>query len=403
MSQSARDPLAVGIKVLPEDIEKLLHVESPAALSGGITLTANDSLRTSPYLNQKIRNICLILSVMVVFNHAHTLEIDYTFWGGVQAPVIRPEAIRASPVEVLIEHFFSGALGRITNPLFFAASGFLFFYGWKPTLESWVRKLRKRIFTLLIPYVCWSLIGMGIAYGEFLLRNLYQLTREKTRGALSFGDLFGFLFNMGEPSQLWFLRTLMLIMLGAPILGLVISRLRSYSFLLILAVYFSNLSLPLIYKYSVCYFAMGATLGYLRSELVIRPNWIRSLLVPLWIMLAVAYTGLSLFSHLELTQMFRLLILSGLAGIWVAYDLLPVWMHNRMAVLAPYRFFIYMAFDPLLSILQSLYFHCFAPSPVVNLVEYFAMPLVIVLFCSGVAVSLRRRSQRAYDFLTGGR
>ena len=232
---------------------------------------------------------------------------------------------------------------------------------------------------------------MGIAYGEFLLRNLYQLTREKTRGALSFGDLFGFLFNMGEPSQLWFLRTLMLIMLGAPILGLVISRLRSYSFLLILAVYFSNLSLPLIYKYSVCYFAMGATLGYLRSELVIRPNWIRSLLVPLWIMLAVAYTGLSLFSHLELTQMFRLLILSGLAGIWVAYDLLPVLMHNRMAVLAPYRFFIYMAFDPLLSILQSLYFHWFAPSPVVNLVEYFAMPLVIVLFCSGVAVSLRRR------------
>lgn len=77
MSQPIPNPSLAGIKVLPEDVDKLLPVESTASLSGGITLTNNDSHRTSPYLNAKIRNICLILSVMVVLNHSRTLDMEY--------------------------------------------------------------------------------------------------------------------------------------------------------------------------------------------------------------------------------------------------------------------------------------------------------------------------------------
>ena len=377
--------------------------ERSGSLPGGITLTANDSHQTSPYLNQKIRNICLILSFVVVYNHAHKLEIDYNFWVGANGPAVNAEALRSAPVEVCIQHFFSSALGRITNPMFFAASGFLFFYGWKPTFGSWGKKLRKRAFTLLLPYVSWSLIGMFEAYGEFLLRNLYQLTQEKTRGALTLGDILGFALNMGEPSQLWFLRTLMLIMLGAPILGLIISRLRQYTFLLILVVYYSDLSIPLIYKYSVCFFALGATFGYLKSELTFPAGRSRFWIVPAWVGIAFTYASLSLLTDWNLQPLFRTLVLSGLVGIWAAYDLLPGSLHAGLAKISPYRFFVYMAFDPLLSILQNRYFYFIAPSQITNLVEYFLMPVVVIIFCIGVGSSLCRRCPRLYFFLTGGR
>jgi len=403
MSASTPDPSFAGLKVVPDDLDKLVPVETSASLPGGITLTNNDTHRTSPYLNHKIRNICLILSFMVVYNHSHTLEIDYNFWVGANAPAVSAETLRSAPIEVCVQHFFSGALGRITNPMFFAASGFLFFYGWKPTAGSWGRKLRKRVFTLLLPYISWSLIGMFVGYGEFLLRNLYQLTMEKTRGALTLWDILGFAFNMGEPSQLWFLRTLMLMMLGAPILGLIISKLRQYTFLLILIVYYSDLTIPLIYKYSVCFFALGATFGYLKSELTFRVPALRVWIVPAWVGIAFAYASLSLLTDWNLQPLFRTLVLSGLVGIWAAYDLLPQFLHQRLAMMSRYRFFVYMAFDPLLSILQNRYFYFVAPSQAANLVEYFLMPVVVILFCIGVGSTLCRRCPRLYFFLSGGR
>lgn len=58
--------------------------------------------------------------------------------------------------------FFSQVLSRISVPLFFFISGFLFFYHANFNLSTYKNKLKSRIKTLLIPYLLWNLIGFLI-------------------------------------------------------------------------------------------------------------------------------------------------------------------------------------------------------------------------------------------------
>ena len=57
-------------------------------------------------------------------------------------------------------HFLSRSLPAVAVPLFFAISGFLFFYQKQTfTLADQREKLRKRCVTLLLPYVVWNLLA----------------------------------------------------------------------------------------------------------------------------------------------------------------------------------------------------------------------------------------------------
>ena len=404
MSQPIPNPSLAGIKVLPEDVDKLLPVESPASLSGGITLTNNDSHRTSPYLNEKIRNICLILSVMVVLNHSRTLDMDYG-WDGIVVEAVTREQLAKAPIEVGIQHLLSGALGRITNPFFFMASGFLFFFAWQPSLKSWFGKMRKRIFTLLLPYLAWSFIGMSMNYLLYLSDNLDLMIGTAEARVITSLDALVFFFRMPVPPQLWFLRALMLMIVATPLVALAICTLKRYSILLILAVYFSPFETPWgqLSKSAICFFSLGAALGYSKAEIMIESRFFQKSLFAIWIALAGAYTILSLFVKSDLSFIFHCVILFGILGIWAMYDLLPSSAHAWLSKYSPYRFFIYMASEPLLSILSYKYFEVFETSQSINMLQYVGLPFFVVLLCGTTAYCLRRRFEQFYLFLSGGR
>ena len=59
-----------------------------------------------------------------------------------------------------IRILFSEGLCRVAVPIFFLISGYLFFYNleeWNKNI--WIDKLKKRIKTLLVPYILWNLIA----------------------------------------------------------------------------------------------------------------------------------------------------------------------------------------------------------------------------------------------------
>ena len=58
-----------------------------------------------------------------------------------------------------IRILFSEGICRVAVPIFFLVSGYLFFVKleeWNTNI--WIDKLKKRVKTLLIPYVLWNLI-----------------------------------------------------------------------------------------------------------------------------------------------------------------------------------------------------------------------------------------------------
>lgn len=54
---------------------------------------------------------------------------------------------------------FSQVVSRVCVPLFFFISGLLFFKGANFSWNIYVHKIRRRISTLLVPYLIWNLIG----------------------------------------------------------------------------------------------------------------------------------------------------------------------------------------------------------------------------------------------------
>ena len=61
-----------------------------------------------------------------------------------------------------VEELLVNGFARIAVPLFFFISGFLFFLKWDGTAAAWLVKLRRRVRSLLIPYLICSAIGLII-------------------------------------------------------------------------------------------------------------------------------------------------------------------------------------------------------------------------------------------------
>ena len=357
----------------------------------------------APAFNTKIRNLCLILSVLVIFNHSTS---GVWISGSEQQPsVTRSEAgIAVASWETVVQFFLSGSMWRVTNPVFFMASGFLFFFGWRPTLLGLHRKLSKRVFTLFSPYLIWIGLSMSLNFVSYILANFPNFQHEWVAGRISWSQVMTFFLNMPRSGQLWFLHDLLLIMAFAvPVLALVLPRLRGWTIPLFLALYFSDIPNPGVGRPGLCFFAIGATLGYLRLQPKFPSLVWRRIAVMAWVGTAGAYTILSLLTDWQLKPLFNLLVLVGIVGVWAFYDLLPARMHNWLTGLSPYRFFIYMMFDPLLPILQRVIAPWLAPTPLIQLLCYFVMPLIVIALCVGIAGSLRQRLPRGYAVLTGGR
>lgn len=364
---------------------------------------AQQSARTSVELNTKIRNLCLILSILVVFNHSSTYNPLIGSDGHPMVSLVGPEP-GASLIEVGVQFFLSGSLWRVANPIFFMVSGYFFFFGWQPSLGGLGQKLGKRIFTLLAPFLIWTVLTMSINFLVYCTVSVPAFKSDWDAGRITASQLVTFFLNMPTSSQLWFLRDLLLVLVFVvPVLALFLPRLGWTAVALFVGYYLSGLPGPGIHRATLAFFGVGAALGYLCVQPRYPSALPRRLAVIVWAGVAAGYFILALFTDWNLKSMMNIVVITGIFGIWAFYDLLPGRVCEWLTRLSPYRFFIYMAFDPILPILQRVVGQWVPPTPAFNLLSYFLYPAVVVALCVGLGMSLRHRLPRGYLMLTGGR
>lgn len=158
-------------------------------------------------------------------------------------------------------------------PLFFFISGYLFFlkFGNKFGVVDYGDQLKKRVRTLLIPYIFWNLVVLG--YFAFLhkfvpslinpeFNNVYQFTA--VEWIRSFWDFPG-----GQPIcyQFWFLRDLMLGVIISPIIFLVMKYGRWYLMVLLAALFIGKSTL-FPYQVMLTFFSLGAGFAIHRYDFV---------------------------------------------------------------------------------------------------------------------------------------
>lgn len=145
-----------------------------------------------------------------------------------------------APFYQWLSQLLSGVMSHVAVAVFFIISGFLFFRssGRLPLpLSFYGTKWSRRVRTLLVPYVMWNLLILAIYW---LLQTWFPaMTHGVARPVSDYGfrDVLYSLWDMTlvDPhadghfpvcTPMWFVRDLMVVMLCAPVLHWLVSRLR---------------------------------------------------------------------------------------------------------------------------------------------------------------------------------
>ena len=385
-----------------------------------------------PNLSRKIRNISFLLLILVAFIHGYNENLRLAGWG----------AHNPSPWLIFIERFVSDGFCRLAVPLFFSISGYLASesIGRKFSIRACFYLLKKRVGSLLIPYLLVSATGIGLV----ILLQLFPVSQNFFNNyRLATTPLSGWLriwLLNPVPFQLWFIRFLMNYFLFFPFLFLAVRYLKEL-FLVILFVFWAW---PFLYSqigfwkiaFSMCtmvfcfisqtdwlpyiptqkneleglfFFTLGIYVSLKRIPLILPVGKLFSCFFILIWLLWVAYRTQLFFEfpsrHNEIHYHLIGFTMAGLVLLWYAYDAFSFqieswkWL-NRFA---PYTFGIFLFHEPLLTIFKKGIIYLLGVGDFTLLFSFLISPVLAFLFALWFSVFLAGTAPHIYNLFTGNR
>jgi len=311
----------------------------------------------------------------------------------------------------LIQNFLSDGIARVAVPLFFLMSGFLFFLNVNWSIDKFKEKVVSRVHTLVIPFLFWNLLVMGI----FFIAQTVPQTKiyfSGTNQSIATYNLFDFFNNLlgltKSPIsfQFWFIRDLIVMVLLTPLLILIFKNkvlatlvlfLMSYLWLLdiwplyipsLAAVYFFYIG-SYISKFKIDIFSMdhyGCNISLLYFAFLI----VDSLTKSYDINQVLHHTGIILG---VITALYFSKLVSG-----------KIRIKNLLLRLSACSFFIFALHEPLLTILKKLIYKLLSPeSELAIIFIYFFAPLVIIFTLLFIYKILNKLVPRQLNVVVGGR
>lgn len=137
---------------------------------------------------------------------------------------------RTALFESVVDLFSSFVLSNVV-PTFFVISGVLFFKdGASLSRNIYLRKIKTRVRTLLIPYILWNTIGL-VAFAVKKNPQLSSMFPQYSDISISFHNILAGYFAIPDQiypydMPLWFIRDLIIVVFFTPIIGYFISRLK---------------------------------------------------------------------------------------------------------------------------------------------------------------------------------
>lgn len=327
---------------------------------------------------------------------------------------------------------FSEVLSSICVPLFFLISGYLFFYKVADFNGNiYGQKLKKRIRTLLIPYLLWNLIALLLKVVKMLpifssvFQNIndveFHFTPLRLFNSFFYDDWTNGLFVYPEigvtlespipvNGPMWYVRDLMVIMLFTPIIYWLIRKLRIW-FIIGLGVilyYGSHHVFPGMHYFNlvldnVFFFSWGAYYSINKLDIVSEMRRFKYIPIIFIVLLVVSMfihnTDYNRFVHLP-TVVIGIMFSIGLVSCLLESDKIHV---NE--TLANSSFFVFALHSLILNEIGKTLFVMLGcnDSPLVLLFLYIAIPTVTIIICVALYKLLNRFMPTICALLTGGR
>lgn len=352
-----------------------------------------NSLNLTPYYQHKLTIISLVLVVMMLYVHGIYNEV---------------ELFRTSYV---VKSVIARLSYRVINPTYFTISGLLFFKGVCAAADC-LPKIKKRIRTVLVPFILWSAITIleQLVFAQIPAIRPY-VNPNVLDHFLSWSEGLTFFFLRPAFFHLWFLRDLMVFVFLSPLLYWLIKKVRWYLAPVVLIA-----TPPLIQWFGlehleIGFFILGGTIA-LFSDLESVRSWLSK---PIVIIAAILYFGLSFTWDFLLPKQFAgeeylciFFSICGMITLWRGYDWLaqrpssPVYNPILLAV-TNFTFFIYLFHEPILFVIMQMNKAWLGVNAWSMTFLYLVNPLLLIVIAISVAVVLKKAMPKAYSILVGGR
>ncbi|ADV44273.1 acyltransferase family protein [Bacteroides helcogenes] len=324
------------------------------------------------------------------------------------------------PVYTTISYLFSSILSAIAVPLFFFISGFLFFYKTTSfTGQVYLQKLKKRVQTILVPYIFWNLLVIAF----FLLSQSFlpglMSGKNKMISDYSVSDCFWAFWNTNmitPPTgtdlaaypicyQFWFIRDLMVMMLFSPLVYFLLIKLRQYAILCLGIIWFFDCWFNVV-GFSITaffFFSAGAYFSVCQKNFV----EIMKPLFPVIIMLygLIAIAELYFMDRIWCDYLHNTGILIGMvAAITLTVHFIEKGKWQINSFLPNSSFFIYAYHAMPLALVSKVLFKLLKPhSDEMVLALYILCPTIIILTGLLIYRLLKKCLPRIATLITGGR
>lgn len=173
---------------------------------------------------------------------------------------------------IFVSELVSHNLGRIAVPMFYVISGFLFFYSGNngKTPRFYIDKWKRRINTLVIPYLLWNAIFFIAVIIKNAVFNKYGIGHDEWLDTIKTIGLYGVIWGMPLDYPLWYLRDLICMTLLTPVICLFIRKTGLWGIVLLYIVYLFGLELPLtgFSTTAILYFSAGCFLELNKVQLI---------------------------------------------------------------------------------------------------------------------------------------
>ncbi len=349
------------------------------------------------YLSDKLRVLSLVSIILVLYIHSgfHADEIE------------------GMVMNDRVQEFISGMMGRCAVPLFYVISGYLFFLKVPDGMTSIYGKMKKRVRTLVVPYIigCLFFVGFGVLMAVLPGVSKYMNSSVMPLFSKPVGEILRSIFydaGNGTPCAflLWFLRDLILIVATSS-LWYICLRYLKWGFVAVVFVltYFDVPHVPFL---SLFWFALGGQLTKVKIEMGGENGRTK-----------VAIFGLCLFLIISIIQLFfpniidwsllRIpIILLGIVGAWGLYDVVmgkdfSLSQHRWLATACLFTFFIYLFHEPTLNIVRKLIVVVLGKNELGYLTSYLISPWIFTVCAVFIGLLFRKYLPRVYDVCTGGR
>lgn len=334
-----------------------------------------------------------IMSICIVFLHAYTTVQMYPF-------------LHTYPLYQYTGYILSMQCGEIAVPSFFLISGYLFFIGYKQTWGCYSNKIHKRVYTLLIPYLFWNAFILALYYGAECIPSIRELFNDGKKLVHDFGftDFLGAFWARkdGGPilDQLWFVRNLILLSVGAPVAYLFVRYARLTG--VIALGLFWMLSPGMAYpQSSLFYFSLGAWFSINGRSLTDSLSRITAPLLVCYPLIVIA--DLLLIGTSESFYVHRMQTFTGVFFIIA----LVSWLVNKgkirdIAFLSSSSFFLYVTHDPMLRFMRKLSFKFMdQQSELQVMLSYFGAIVLDIAIVYAAYWFLQKYAPKLLTFTTG--